>query len=199
MCFIKLPWFSPNTRVLEDKCNLLADQLEDCTQLNNQLSIQVRDLHKRNIELRNKYFWEARGLLVIAMSSDEITAILSNNIPNFGKWVIRRPMDGDYRVPQDEDIVKYILWNSINTYQYKVQFKDCDKFARKFYGDYAWDMECNNVGLVYDRSGGHAYIIFVRQNRGLWLYEPQNDVWWSTDKHEWGTGIYSLSNADIDI
>ena len=52
----------------------------------------------------------------------------------------------------------------------------------------------NNVGLVIDWSGGHAYNIIVFKDGTVKIFEPQSDSWPKA-----GRGLYKFQHGQILI
>ena len=106
------------------------------------------------------------------------------------------PLDREYWLASDEEIIEYILWNDVNKLLFILHRFDCNAFAWAFRADYKRDTLTGNCLWVCDWSGVHSYCLFVRRNGGLWIYEPQEDRWWTTEEHKY-EGLYMLRQAVI--
>ena len=101
------------------------------------------------------------------MSSEQITT---------GSWQ-RINLDNKYWVCDKIEFQKVVDANTIDEKKYIVDKFDCDNFAFAFKAQVAMQYNLNNVGLVIDHSGGHAYNVVVFSNSSAQLFEPQNDRW----------------------
>lgn len=163
-----------------------------------ELESEVMQGLETNAELEAKLkFDHSHWSTPLELPSTDVDLILLANLEHWNNGVFRWWMDNQYRLNTDEEIIEYIIWNDVDSCQYKPEFRDCDKFAGKFWGDYRWHTECNNCGFTVDWSGGHAYILFVRQNNAMWIYEPQNDKWYDTGSQPTFGNMYPLEQAGI--
>ena len=111
------------------------------------------------------------------MNSEQITtALRSLRGYREGKWQ-RINLDNKYWVCDKIEFQKVVDANTIDEKKYIVDKFDCDNFAFAFKAQVAMQYNLNNVGLVIDHSGGHAYCVVVFSNSSAQLFEPQNDRW----------------------
>ena len=70
-------------------------------------------------------------------------------------------LDNKYWVCTKTEFQRVVDTNTINEKQYVLDQFDCDNFAFAFKAQVAMNYNLNNVGLVIDNSGGHAYNIVI--------------------------------------
>ena len=112
-----------------------------------------------------------------------VNVVLATNLPNYPGGVAWWPMDVEYRAATEEEIIKFILWDDTNFWQYHPELKDCDDFGFYFAARFRWFLERNNCFFTVDWSGRHAYAVFLLRSDRMWIYEPQNDRWWVAGEH----------------
>jgi len=177
-------------------CNTTVAELnQEIATLNDQMwvledIITLRDLRIKELEegAQEEYPYEVTNFKVV--NGD----VIERTMDKYGVKFHRSPMDTEYRIPTMVDVATWIDWSQINTSRYITNYRDCDKSARKAWGDYAWDTLCNNIVLITDYSGGHGYNAFFvwdeeTDDIELWVLEPQNDLLWEFD-NEVMTGLY---------
>ena len=124
--------------------------------------------------------------------------VLAAAIPNWGKGVGRVPLDGKYYIPALEGTQKIIAWDLTDEKQYIRDRFDCENFAFSVKGRVDRLFGVNHFGLVIDWSGAHGYNIFLTPEGAVFIYEPQNDQYWSLADHDF-KGIYALQQGVILI
>ena len=103
-------------------------------------------------------------------------------------------LDNKYLVTNQADMKKIIDWDWTDNRKYVAEKYDCDNFAFSFKAMVDRKFGVNNVGLVIDYSGGHAYNIFVFNDCTVRLFEPQSDKW-----PRIGTTMYKFEEGKILI
>ena len=86
-------------------------------------------------------------------------------------------LDNKYWTCSKEAFQEIIDYNTLNEKQYVSEQYDCDNFAFTFKAQVGLNHNLNNVGLVIDNSGGHAYNVVIFDDGTAELFEPQNDRW----------------------
>ena len=86
-------------------------------------------------------------------------------------------LDNKYWTCSKEAFQEIIDYNTLNEKQYVSEQYDCDNFAFTFNAQVGLNHNLNNVGLVIDNSGGHAYNVVIFDDGTAELFEPQNDRW----------------------
>ena len=109
-------------------------------------------------------------------SEDITTALRTLKGYRSGTWQ-RINLDNKYWSCTKNRFQDVVDENKINERTYVVDKFDCDNFAFAFKAQVAMNYNLNNVGLVIDHSGGHAYNVVVFQDGSAELFEPQNDRW----------------------
>lgn len=111
------------------------------------------------------------------MSLSEVDDAI-NTVKGYNKknWQLIR-LDNKYWVCNKSEFMRVVRTNTINEKQYVLDQFDCDNFAFNFKAQVAFQYNLNNVGMVIDNSGGHAYNIVVFNNGTAQLFEPQSDRW----------------------
>jgi len=111
------------------------------------------------------------------MNSEEITTAL-RTLRGYreGKWQ-RINLDNKYWTCTKSEFQKVVDTNTIDEKKYIVDQFDCDNFAFNFKAQVALQFNLNNVGMVIDHSGGHAYSVVIFSDGTAELFEPQNDRW----------------------
>ena len=111
----------------------------------------------------------------------EFIANALSTIPGYRKrgkaqWQ-RIVLDNKYWTCSKEDFQKIVEFNKINEKQYIADKFDCDNFSFNFKAQVATNHNLNNVGIVIDNSGGHAYNVVIFNDGTADLFEPQTDQW----------------------
>lgn len=111
------------------------------------------------------------------MTSEEITTAL-RTLSGYreGKWQ-RINLDNKYWTCTKTEFQRVVDANTIDEKKYVVDQFDCDNFAFNFKAQVALQFNLNNVGMVIDHSGRHAYSVVIFSNGTAELFEPQNDKW----------------------
>jgi len=104
-------------------------------------------------------------------------------------------LDNKYWTCSKEEFQKVVEYNTINEKQYVLEQYDCDNFAFAFKAQVAMNHNLNNVGLVIDNSGGHAYNVVIFDDGTAQLFEPQNDTWITPGE----SGAYAFQTGIIII
>lgn len=115
-----------------------------------------------------------------------------NPVTKLRKNIDRYPLDAKYWVCDREEFNKIVKWDWTDNKQYLYEKYDCDNFAFSFKARVDRYFHLNNVGLVIDWSGGHAYNLVVFKD-GTWsAFEPQSDSWPSV-----GKGMYKFESKIV--
>ena len=117
-----------------------------------------------------------------------------NPVTKLRKNIDRYPLDAKYWVCDREEFNKIVKWDWTDNKKYVAEKYDCDNFAFSFKAMVDRRFGVNNVGLVIDYSGGHAYNIIVFNDGTVRLFEPQTDKW-----PRLGTGMYKFEEGKILI
>ena len=88
--------------------------------------------------------------------------------------------DRKFKICSLEDFRAILKESDVDSYEYVAEFRDCDNFAAALFGNVSLKHGINNVGLVLDISGQHAYNAAVvyrddPANPELVIVEPQTD------------------------
>ena len=86
-------------------------------------------------------------------------------------------LDNKYWTCSKEAFQEIVDYNTLNEKQYILEQYDCDNFAFTFKAQVGLNHNLNNVGLVLDHSGGHAYNVVIFDDGTAELFEPQTDRW----------------------
>ena len=121
-----------------------------------------------------------------------LNALLSKKIINLG--MKRKHLDSKYWACSRLDFEAIIRWDWTDKKKYVAEKYDCDNFAFSFKARMDRKFHLNNVGLVIDYSGGHAYNCVLFSDGTAELFEPQNDRF-VTDRQ--GTGQYKCTEGLI--
>ena len=103
-------------------------------------------------------------------------------------------LDNKYVAVSEKEFQKIIDWDWTDNKKYVAEKYDCDNFAFSFKAMVDRRFGVNNVGLVIDYSGGHAYNIIVFNDGSVRLFEPQTDRWARV-----GPGQYKFEEGKILI
>ena len=99
-------------------------------------------------------------------------------------------LDSKYFVCDEKSMKAIIDWDWTDNKKYVADKYDCDNFAFSFKAMVDKRFGLNNVGLVIDYSGGHAYNIIIFKDGSVKLFEPQTDRWARAGrgnyKFQWG-------------
>ena len=126
-------------------------------------------------------FWVSQQLFNAGMTNTEM---------------VRKVLDSKYWTCTRLDFDAIIRWDWTDKKRYISEKYDCDNFAFSFKARMDRRFHLNNVGLVIDYSGGHAYNCVVFSDGKAELFEPQGDRF-VTDKI--GTGQYKCESGLIII
>ena len=118
------------------------------------------------------------------------------NANMIGGSMHRKVLDSKYWTCTRLDFDAIIKWDWTDNKKYVAEKYDCDNFAFSFKARMDRKFHLNNVGLVVDYSGGHAYNCVVFSDGTAELFEPQNDSF-KTD--QLGTGYYKCESGFILI
>jgi len=86
-------------------------------------------------------------------------------------------LDNKYWTCTKVEFQRILETNTINEKQYVLDQFDCDNFAFNLKAQVAKEYGLNNVGMVIDNSGGHAYNVVIFRDGTAELLEPQSDRW----------------------
>ena len=126
-------------------------------------------------------------------NSGQVTAALKGlKGCNTRTWK-RITLDKKYWLCSREHFQTIIRYNKINEKQYTSDQFDCDNFAFAFKAQVALNHGLNNVGLVIDNSGGHAYNVIIFNDGTAALFEPQTDKYVTPGQSE----MYSFERGII--
>lgn len=106
----------------------------------------------------------------------------------------RKMLDSKYWSCSRLDFEAIIRWDWTDKKKYVAEKYDCDNFAFSFKARMDRKFHLNNVGLVIDYSGGHAYNCVVFADGTAELFEPQSDRFVTS---RLGTGQYKCSDGLI--
>ena len=104
-------------------------------------------------------------------------------------------LDGRYFCTTEEDFLNVVAWDWTDSYTYRSDTWDCDKFAVRFKSQCDLHFGLNSVGIVIDYASGHAYNLAVLSDGNIMLLEPQSDqifCWTLRPKQ-----FYSLTGAFV--
>ena len=104
------------------------------------------------------------------------------------------PLDGKYFICDEKAMKAIIDWDWTDNKKYVIDKYDCENFAFSFKAMVDKRFGLNNVGLVIDYSGSHAYNIIVFKNGSVKIFEPQSDRWAKA-----GTKLYKFQSGYIKI
>jgi hypothetical protein len=106
----------------------------------------------------------------------------------------RKRLDNKYWACSRLDFEAIINWDWTDEKTYVAEKYDCDNFAFSFKARMDRKFHLNNVGLVVDYSGGHAYNCVIFSDGTAELFEPQSDTF-VTNKI--GSGLYTCTEGFI--
>ena len=106
----------------------------------------------------------------------------------------RKLLDSKYWACSRLDFEAIIQWDWTDKKKYVAEKYDCDNFAFSFKARMDRKFHLNNVGLVIDYSGGHAYNCVVFADGTAELFEPQSDRFVTS---RLGTGQYVCNDGMI--
>lgn len=123
------------------------------------------------------------------------TVWVQNTLASLGLAIIRLPLDARYFLCSQSDFLNIVAWDWVDSIKYVPERFDCDKFAVAFKAHVNMYFHINNVGLVIDYRGGHAYNLVIFPDGKIMLVEPQNDnVFCWTKRPE---KLYPLQGATV--
>ena len=121
-------------------------------------------------------------------------ALITKQIINAG--MKRKHLDSKYWACGRLDFEAIINWDWTDKKRYVKQKYDCENFAFSFKARMDRRFHLNNVGLVVDYSGSHAYNCVVFADGTAELFEPQNDM---IVTKQMGKGLYKCESGFIVI
>jgi hypothetical protein len=96
--------------------------------------------------------------------------------------VVRLPLDGQYRLTDQNNFLNIVSWDWIDSRQYVTDVFDCENYAIAFKSRIDEYFGLNQVGIVIDYKSMHGYNLVVFPDANVMLLEPQNDklfIWTS--------------------
>lgn len=181
---------------ISDQTDWIQELTDSITVLNDEMwsmgaLLTLRDSRIKELEEGSQEEYPYRDSIKYKVVNGDV---IERTMDKVGVKLHRSPLDTEYRVSTLVDIATWIDHNRTNVLRYLTNYRDCDTFAAKVWGDYRWDTLCNNIVLIIDYSGGHAYVGFFVWNEEtddieLWILEPQNDVLWQYEDKD---GMYDM-------
>jgi len=120
--------------------------------------------------------------------------LINAKIMNVG--MKRKVLDNKYWTCTRLDFDAIIRWDWTDKKRFVKEKYDCDNFAFSFKARMDRRFHLNNVGLVVDYSGSHAYNCVVFADGTAELFEPQNDM---IVTKQMGKGLYKCESGFIVI
>ena len=109
------------------------------------------------------------------------TAWVQGVLSGYKANVIRLPLGPEFRLTNKSNFMEFVAWDWVDQFEYH-KFYRCGNFAISFKA-HADQFGINQVGIVLDYQGGHAYNIVIFPDGNVMLLEPQNDqIWCWEDK-----------------
>jgi hypothetical protein len=111
--------------------------------------------------------------------------------------VARLPLDGHYRLTDQNNFLNIVSWDWIDSRQYVKDVFDCENYAIAFKSRIDELFSLNQVGVVIDYKSMHGYNLVVFPDSNVMLLEPQSDelfLW--TDRR---LIFYALTGAFVLI
>jgi hypothetical protein len=111
--------------------------------------------------------------------------------------VVRLPLDGQYRLTDQNNFLNIVSWDWIDSRQYVKDVFDCENYAIAFKSRIDELFSLNQVGIVIDYKSMHGYNLVVFPDTNVMLLEPQTDelfIW--TDRR---LIFYALTGAYVLI
>lgn len=110
----------------------------------------------------------------------KITVIKEKNSPWIDSClaplkVIRLPLDGQYRLTDQNNFLNIVSWDWIDSRPYITDIFDCENYAMSFKARVDEYFGLNQVGIVIDYKSMHAYNLVVFPDSNIMLLEPQSD------------------------
>lgn len=96
--------------------------------------------------------------------------------------VVRLPLDGRYRLTDQNNFLNILSWEWIDSRQYIKDVFDCENYAIAFKSHIDELFALNQVGIVIDYKSMHSYNLVVFPDGNVMLLEPQTDnlfIWTS--------------------
>jgi len=150
-------------------------------------------LANKLMELSNKLTPPILAEGYTELSTSAITnALFTKQIINSG--MKRKNLDTKYWSCGRTDFEAIVNWDWTDKKKYVAEKYDCDNFAFSFKARMDRKFHLNNVGLVIDYSGGHAYNCVIFADGTAELFEPQTDKFVTS---RIGTGQYVCKDGLI--
>jgi hypothetical protein len=111
--------------------------------------------------------------------------------------VVRLPLDGQYRLTDQNNFLNIVSWDWIDSRQYVKDVFDCENYAIAFKSRIDELFSLNQVGIVIDYKSMHGYNLVIFPDTNVMLLEPQTDelfIW--TDRR---LIFYALTGAYVLI
>jgi hypothetical protein len=111
--------------------------------------------------------------------------------------VVRLPLDGNYRLTDQNNFLNIVSWDWIDSRQYVKDVFDCENYAIVFKSHIDEYFGLNQVGIVIDYTSMHGYNLVVFPDGNVMLLEPQTDklfIWTSRN-----LVFYALEGAFVLI
>ena len=82
-------------------------------------------------------------------------------------------LDKQYNLYSFQQIKDFLLKNQLNFNKFKEELYDCDDFALHLMSEIKKEFHGIPFGFVINK--GHAFNIFIDENKQVWFVEPQSD------------------------
>jgi len=109
------------------------------------------------------------------------------------KGMKRMTLDNKYWVCSKETFMKLVKWVWVSKMKYVGDRYDCDNFAFTFKALVGLIWGLNNVGVVIDTTGGHAYNIIIFDDGSWELFEPQSGRFVKPGEHK----MYTFKRGQV--
>jgi len=107
-----------------------------------------------------------------------------SSLPNYGDGVTRMTLDAKFWMVDKDQMRKIVEEDMTDKRKYRKSLFDCDNFSLMFVNHLADTYKVNQVGIVLDYSGAHAYNVIVYPDKSIELFEPQLDQFFDVDKRD---------------
>jgi len=105
----------------------------------------------------------------------QIQDILKNQFPTANLYL----SDSIYKTTTIDELMRFLKDDKTNEYRYVSEYMDCDDFSYHLMGsihNVEWGALPFGIIWLLKPNGAHAMNIFIDNQHGVYLIEPQNDI-----------------------
>ena len=150
----------------------LLDKWQECQGFTRTQAATITRLTKQNEQLK---------LLVpqvpppIGYVAEKDNLWMTTTLGSIGARIIRHTLDPRFWIPSKADFAKILEWSQVDARLYQKHRYDCENYVLELIVELAKYFGLNNLAMVLDYMGGHAYGIVTYHDAAPDMLEVQSD------------------------